>query len=84
MRTLQVSLKNLEEVLTLSDCNVDYLGKVGSISRYKVNIVEGVKDYIVNYDTSHKAVFCGCEEFEFMGNLCCHALKILDHLKRHS
>jgi hypothetical protein len=36
------------------------------------------KEYKVEYDPSNKMIFCSCWQFERIGILCSHALKILD------
>lgn len=51
----------------------------GSLYNYKVSIYEQVREYSVTFDSSNKTISCCCMKFEYVGILCCHALKVLDY-----
>ncbi|XP_058751298.1 protein FAR1-RELATED SEQUENCE 5-like [Vicia villosa] len=51
----------------------------GSLYNYKVSIYEQVREYTVSFDSSDETICCSCMKFEFVGVLCCHALKVLDY-----
>lgn len=51
----------------------------GSLYNYKVSIYEQVREYTVSFDSSDETICCSCMKFEYVGVLCCHALKVLDH-----
>ncbi|XP_031480492.1 protein FAR1-RELATED SEQUENCE 5-like isoform X1 [Nymphaea colorata] len=70
-----------KEALGVLDCNVDCLSEDAYKSKYKVTSMQSVKDHIVSFDSSNFTISCSCKKFEFIGILCCHALKVLDHLK---
>lgn len=50
----------------------------GSMFEYKVSIYGQQQEYRVRFNSSEDIVACDCMKFEFMGVLCCHALKVLD------
>ncbi|XP_031475738.1 protein FAR1-RELATED SEQUENCE 5-like isoform X2 [Nymphaea colorata] len=70
-----------KEAMMVLDCDVDRLSEDGSITEYEVAFVQNVKKYIVAFDSSNCMVSCSCMKFDFIGILCCHALKVLDHMK---
>jgi hypothetical protein len=47
-----------------------------------VKVVDGKtimeKEYKVEFDPPNEMVCCSCRQFERVGILCCHALKVLD------
>ncbi|KAK7316134.1 hypothetical protein VNO77_34895 [Canavalia gladiata] len=51
----------------------------GSLYNYKVSVYEQVREYTVAFDSSNETISCSCMKFEYVGVLCCHALKVLDY-----
>ncbi|XVF50778.1 hypothetical protein PTKIN_Ptkin04bG0130800 [Pterospermum kingtungense] len=51
----------------------------GYLSEYKVNTFEKNQEYAVTFDSSDDTVICSCMKFEYVGFLCSHALRVLDH-----
>ncbi|PPD84392.1 hypothetical protein GOBAR_DD18671 [Gossypium barbadense] len=51
----------------------------GYLSEYKVNTFGKSQEYIVTFDSSDDLVICCCMKFEYVGFLCSHALRVLDH-----
>lgn len=51
----------------------------GSLYNYKVSIYEQAREYAVTFDSSSETISCSCMKFEYVGILCCHALKVLDY-----
>ncbi|PPS10408.1 hypothetical protein GOBAR_AA10230 [Gossypium barbadense] len=51
----------------------------GSLLEYKVSIYGQPREYTVSYNLSNNTVCCSCMQFEFIGVLCSHALKVLDY-----
>ncbi|XP_052477364.1 protein FAR1-RELATED SEQUENCE 5 isoform X1 [Gossypium raimondii] len=51
----------------------------GYLSEYKVNTFGKSQEYIVTFDSSDDLVICSCMKFEYVGFLCSHALRVLDH-----
>ncbi|XP_010255614.1 PREDICTED: protein FAR1-RELATED SEQUENCE 5-like [Nelumbo nucifera] len=68
-----------KEYLKGWDCDVHVCGEIGTISIYKVRPCEKSWEYTVTFDTSSETIVCSCKKFEFVGILCGHALKVLDH-----
>lgn len=50
-----------------------------SLSEYKVNTFGQSREYGVTFNSSDNTVVCDCMKFEYVGFLCSHALKVLDH-----
>ncbi|XVE58596.1 hypothetical protein DITRI_Ditri04bG0182200 [Diplodiscus trichospermus] len=51
----------------------------GYLSEYKVNTFGKNQEYTVTFDSSDDTVICSCMKFEYVGFLCSHALRVLDH-----
>ncbi|EOY23114.1 FAR1-related sequence 5 isoform 3 [Theobroma cacao] len=51
----------------------------GYLSEYKVNTFGQSQEYTVTFDSSDDTVICSCMKFEYVGFLCSHALRVLDH-----
>ncbi|XP_020238083.1 protein FAR1-RELATED SEQUENCE 5 [Cajanus cajan] len=58
---------------------VNHCTESGSLYNYKVSIYEQVREYTVTFDSSNETISCSCMKFEYVGILCCHALKVLDY-----
>ncbi|KAL2335233.1 hypothetical protein Fmac_016446 [Flemingia macrophylla] len=58
---------------------VKHCTESGSLYNYKVSIYEQEREYTVTFDSSNETISCSCMKFEYVGILCCHALKILDY-----
>ncbi|XP_048527739.1 protein FAR1-RELATED SEQUENCE 5-like [Triticum urartu] len=54
-------------------------GRTGSISEFKVTHSASQNSHTVIFDPDGSKVSCSCKKFEFVGVLCRHALKVLDH-----
>ncbi|XP_010255612.1 PREDICTED: protein FAR1-RELATED SEQUENCE 5-like [Nelumbo nucifera] len=68
-----------KEYLKGWDSDVHNFDEVGTLIKYKVSSNEKSCEHIVTFDSSDMAVACSCKKFEFVGILCGHALKVLDH-----
>ncbi|XP_027358901.1 protein FAR1-RELATED SEQUENCE 5-like [Abrus precatorius] len=60
--------------LVVKDCT-----ESGPLYTYKVSIYEQVLEFKVTFDSSNETISCSCMKFEYVGVLCCHALKVLDY-----
>ncbi|XP_021892059.1 protein FAR1-RELATED SEQUENCE 5-like isoform X1 [Carica papaya] len=58
---------------------VNPCSETGFLSEYKVNTFGQMREYTVKYNSSDNTVNCNCLKFEYVGFLCSHALKVLDH-----
>ncbi|XP_028122240.1 protein FAR1-RELATED SEQUENCE 5-like isoform X1 [Camellia sinensis] len=58
---------------------VNLFSENGSLFEYKANTYGQPREYTVTFNSSDGTVTCGCMKFEYVGILCCHALKVLDH-----
>lgn len=65
-------------VLQTWNCDMHFFGETGSISTYKLKTNGKIQEHTVVYDSSNGSVECSCKNFEFVGILCTHALKVLD------
>ncbi|XP_045089413.1 protein FAR1-RELATED SEQUENCE 5-like isoform X2 [Aegilops tauschii subsp. strangulata] len=54
-------------------------GRTGSISEFTVTHSASQNCHTVKFDPNGSKVSCSCKKFEFVGVLCRHALKVLDH-----
>ncbi|XP_073355380.1 protein FAR1-RELATED SEQUENCE 5-like [Aegilops tauschii subsp. strangulata] len=54
-------------------------GHTASISEFKVTHSASQNSHTVKFDHDGSKVSCSCKKFEFIGVLCRHALKVLDH-----
>ncbi|PKA48860.1 Protein FAR1-like sequence 5 [Apostasia shenzhenica] len=67
-----------DEVLQTWNCDMHFCGETGSISTYKLKTSGKMQEHMVIYDLLKGSVKCTCKNFEFLGILCTHALKVLD------
>ncbi|XVF12447.1 hypothetical protein REPUB_Repub08aG0119200 [Reevesia pubescens] len=51
----------------------------GYLSEYKVKTFGKSQECTVTFDSSDETVICSCMKFEYVGFLCSHALRVLDH-----
>ncbi|XP_057445614.1 protein FAR1-RELATED SEQUENCE 5-like [Lotus japonicus] len=58
---------------------VKHCTESGSLYIYKVSIYEQAREYTVTFDSFNEKISCSCMKFEYLGVLCCHALKVLDY-----
>ncbi|XP_058181919.1 protein FAR1-RELATED SEQUENCE 7-like [Rhododendron vialii] len=75
-RAFEVFQREYEKCLNVV---VNLCGENGSLFDYKANTYGKSGEYTVVFNSSDDAVSCSCMKFEFVGFLCCHALKVLDH-----
>lgn len=74
-RAFEIFQKGYEKCLNVV---VDQCGENGSLSEYKANTFGKTQDHSVTFNSSDETVICSCKEFEYVGFLCSHALKVLD------
>ncbi|KAI0519010.1 hypothetical protein KFK09_006449 [Dendrobium nobile] len=67
-----------DELLQTWNCDMHFFGETGSISTYKLKTNGEIQEHTVMFDSSKVSVECSCKNFEFIGILCTHALKVLD------
>ena len=58
---------------------VDTFHQSGPVSTYKVHNCEGSRQHTVT--SSNGLITCSCINFEFVGIMCSHILKVLDEMK---
>ncbi|XP_031275813.1 protein FAR1-RELATED SEQUENCE 5-like [Pistacia vera] len=58
---------------------VNQSSQKGLLSEYEVNTFGQSREYRVTFNSSDNIVACNCMKFEYVGFLCSHALKVLDH-----
>ncbi|KAK9291910.1 hypothetical protein L1049_019861 [Liquidambar formosana] len=58
---------------------VNQCGENGSLFEYRANTFGQPQEYTVTFNCSDDTVACSCMKFEYVGVLCSHALKVLDH-----
>ncbi|KAK0581620.1 hypothetical protein LWI29_015982 [Acer saccharum] len=58
---------------------VNQCSQNGLLSEYKVNTFGQSREYSVSFNSADDTVVCDCLKFEYVGFLCSHALKVLDH-----
>ncbi|KAK6913032.1 FAR1 DNA binding domain [Dillenia turbinata] len=58
---------------------INHCAENGSLYEYKVSTYGRLQEYLVTFDSSDYTVVCCCKKYEFVGILCCHALKVLDY-----
>lgn len=68
-----------QEFETCLNIIVNQCTENGPLLEYKVSIFGQQREYAVTVKSSDKTVSCDCMKFEFVGVLCCHALKVLDY-----
>ncbi|XP_028806268.1 protein FAR1-RELATED SEQUENCE 5-like isoform X1 [Neltuma alba] len=59
---------------------VNQFSRNGSLFEYKANTFEHIRQYNVTFNSLDDTVLCSCMQFERVGFLCSHALKVLDHM----
>nr|XP_025877373.1 protein FAR1-RELATED SEQUENCE 5-like [Oryza sativa Japonica Group] len=67
-----------EQVLQTLNCDLYYCGDIDAKMVYKLKVHSKHHEHIVKFSPTEDKVRCSCKKFEFLGILCCHALKILD------
>ncbi|XP_020587576.1 protein FAR1-RELATED SEQUENCE 5-like [Phalaenopsis equestris] len=67
-----------DEVLQTWNCDMHFFGENGFISTHKLKTHGKIQEHTVIFDSSNVSVECSCKNFEFIGILCTHALKVLD------
>lgn len=67
-----------EQVMQTLNCDLFYSGDIDAEKVYKIKVYGKRNEHVVKFSTSGGQVNCSCKKFEFVGILCCHALKILD------
>ncbi|XP_010273716.1 PREDICTED: protein FAR1-RELATED SEQUENCE 5-like isoform X2 [Nelumbo nucifera] len=68
------------EVLQQLDCRIEEDHVVSeTIAEYTVGLYGTNRRFKVTFDSRNNSVSCSCKNFEFVGILCRHALKILDY-----
>jgi zinc finger SWIM domain-containing protein 3 len=65
-----------EQVMQTLNCDLFCCGDSNAEKEYKIKVYG--KEHVVKFSASKVEVKCSCKKFEFVGILCCHALKILD------
>lgn len=68
-----------QEYETCLNIVVNQCTEHGPLLEYKVSIYGQEREHTVTFNSSDKTVSCNCMKFEFVGVLCCHALKVLDY-----
>lgn len=58
---------------------VNQFSRNGSLFEYKANTFGHIRQYNVTFNSLDDTVVCSCMQFEHVGFLCGHALKVLDH-----
>ncbi|EEC67967.1 hypothetical protein OsI_35721 [Oryza sativa Indica Group] len=67
-----------EQVLQTLNCDLYYCGDIDAKMVYKLKVHGKHHEHVVKFSPTEGKVRCSCKKFEFLGILCCHALKILD------
>lgn len=67
-----------EQVLQTLNCDLYYCGDIDAEVVYKLKVHGKHHEHVVKFSPTEGKVRCSCKKFEFLGILCCHALKILD------
>lgn len=67
-----------EQVLQTLNCDLYYCGDIDAEMVYKLKVHGKHHEHVVKFSPTEGKVRCSCKKFEFLGILCCHALKILD------
>ncbi|KAM3682319.1 hypothetical protein ACJW31_12G064200 [Castanea mollissima] len=75
-RAFEVFQRGYEKCLNVvvNKCNQN-----GSLLEYKAKTFGQAREHTVKFDSSDDTVTCSCMKFEYVGFLCSHALKVLDH-----
>lgn len=67
-----------EQVLQTLNCDLYYCGDIDAEMVYKLKVHGKHHEHVVKFSPTEGKVRCSYKKFEFLGILCCHALKILD------
>ena len=67
-----------EQVMQTLNCDLFYCGESNAEKEYKVKVYGRRNEHVVKFSALEVEVKCSCKKYEFVGILCCHALKILD------
>ncbi|GFY94472.1 hypothetical protein Acr_09g0009180 [Actinidia rufa] len=51
----------------------------GPLVVYKIGIYGKTHEHVVTFNSLDDTISCDCMKFEFVGILCCHVLKVLEH-----
>ncbi|XP_023904302.2 protein FAR-RED ELONGATED HYPOCOTYL 3-like [Quercus suber] len=68
-----------DEYMKIADCTIYKANKSDTITEYKVKYSQRIQEHLVKYQASTTTVECSCKKFSFVGILCAHALKVLEH-----
>ncbi|KAF3962827.1 hypothetical protein CMV_012711 [Castanea mollissima] len=68
-----------DEYMKIANCTIYKANKSDTITEYKVKYSQRIQEHIVKYEASTTTVECSCKKFSFVGILCAHALKVLEH-----
>ena len=68
-----------EEYMKIADCTIYKANKSDTIIEYKVKYSQRIQEHLVKYEASTTTVERSCKKFIFVGILCAHALKVLEH-----
>ncbi|KAK9274132.1 hypothetical protein L1049_018946 [Liquidambar formosana] len=60
---------------------VDECFQTRQIYEYRVSLCGHSRQHTITFTSVDGTISCSCKNFEFVGILCCHALKVLDDLK---
>ncbi|KAE8022493.1 hypothetical protein FH972_008288 [Carpinus fangiana] len=75
-RAFEVFQRGYEKSLNVV---VNKCSQNGSLLEYKANTFGQVREHTVTFNSSDNTVNCSCMKYEYVGFLCSHALKVLDH-----
>lgn len=75
-RAFEVFQRGYEKCLNVV---VNKCSQNGSLLEYKANTFGKDREHTVTFNSSDNTVICSCMKFEYVGFLCSHALKVLDH-----
>jgi zinc finger SWIM domain-containing protein 3 len=75
-RAFEVFQKGYEMSLNVV---VNKCSQNGSLLEYKANKFGQAREHTVTFNSSDNTVICSCMKYEYVGFLCSHALKVLDH-----
>ena len=68
-----------EEYMKIADCTIYKANKSDTIIEYKVKYSQRIQEHLVKYEASTTTMERSCKKFIFVGILCAHALKVLEH-----
>ncbi|KAJ4972255.1 hypothetical protein NE237_005354 [Protea cynaroides] len=67
--------------LEVSACYIKHRSESHDLREYVVAIQDEEVEFKVLYKPSESLIDCSCKKFDTFGILCCHALKILEHVE---